>query len=154
MSPEFIVLERSIQEDLEKIGAIYEALGAPRLEEATPQEVLIVVAYRLHSLYTALENIFRNIATAFENQLDAREWHRQVLQRMRLDLTPIRPAVIDEKAYEKLDELRRFRHVFRTTYGMDLDPARLQIVLQKALELRELYRPQIERFLDFLRRME
>ncbi|MGH8488294.1 MAG: hypothetical protein ACREXS_05360, partial [Gammaproteobacteria bacterium] len=28
---------------------------------------------------------------------------------MRLDLTPVRPALIDESAYEKLDELRRFR---------------------------------------------
>lgn len=154
MNEKFLILDRRIQDDLEKIDAVYEALGEPALEESTAQELLIVVAYRLHSLYTALENIFRNIANAFENQLDAREWHRQVLERMRLDLTPIRPAVIDDQAYEKLDELRRFRHVFRTMYGMDLDPARLGIVLQKALELKELYRPQIERFLEFLQEME
>ena len=45
---------------------------------------------------------------------------------------------------------RRFRHVFRTMYGLDLDPLRLQVVLHRALELKPLYRGQIERFLAFL----
>ena len=48
-----------------------------------------------------VENIFRNIANAFENQVSQESWHREVLQRMRLDLTPIRPAVIDAEAYSK-----------------------------------------------------
>jgi hypothetical protein len=73
---------------------------------------------------------------------------------MRLDLTPLRPAVIDAEAYEKLDELRRFRHVFRTMYGPDLDPLRLQVVLRRALELKPLYRDQIGRFLAFLSSLE
>lgn len=154
MNVRFLILELNIQDDLEKIDAIYEELGPPELEESTPQETLIVIAYRLHSLYTAFENIFRNIASAFENHLDPAEWHRQLLERMRLDLTPIRPAVIDEEAQEGLEELRRFRHVFRSMYGLRFDPIRLRVVLQKALELKDLYRSQIERFLEFLRGME
>ena len=39
-------------------------------------------------------------------------------------------------------------------YGLDLDSLRLGIVLRKALELKPLYRPQMERFLEFLRAME
>lgn len=151
MNEKFLVLERSIQGDLEIVEQLYDALGSPDLEESEPQEVLIVVAYRLHSLYMAFENIFRNIATAFENHLDPTSWHRQLLHRMRLDLTPLRPAVIDSEAYELLDEMLRFRHVFRTMYGLELDAPRLQVVLHKALELKGLYRPQVERFLEFLR---
>ena len=154
MNGKFLVLERNIQSDLETIDRLYAALGAPELGESAPEESLIVVAYRLHGLYTALENIFRNIASAFENNLDVSSWHRDLLQRMRLDLTPIRPAVIDAEAYEKLDEMRRFRHVFRTLYGVELDPLRLGVVLRKALELKPLYRVQIERFLEFLRGIE
>jgi len=154
MNGKFLVLERNIQSDLETIDRLYAALGSPELGESAPEESLIVVAYRLHSLYTALENIFRNIASAFENNLDVSSWHRDLLQRMRLDLTPIRPAVIDAEAYEKLDEMRRFRHVFRTLYGVELDPLRLGLVLRKALELKPLYRVQIERFLEFLRGIE
>jgi hypothetical protein len=81
-----------------------------------------VVAYRLHGLYSSFENVFRNVASSFENRLDAAAWHQQLLQRMRLDLSPVRPAIIDGEAYEKLDELRRFRHLFLTGYGVKLDP--------------------------------
>lgn len=155
MKDKFLILERNIQEDLERIEKLYEDLGSPELEESVSQDTLILASYRLHGLYTAFENIFRNIAAMFENQLNERAgWHRELLQRMRLDLTPIRPAVIDAEAYEKLDELLRFRHVFRSLYGVDLDPLRLQIVLRRALELKPLYRAQIERFLEFLRGME
>jgi uncharacterized protein YutE (UPF0331/DUF86 family) len=151
MNDKHLVLDRNVRDDLEKIAKLYETLGAPELTDSAPQEELIVISYRLHSLYTALENIFRNIARAFENQVSQESWHREILQRMRLDLTPLRPAVIDAEAYEKLDEMRRFRHVFRTMYGLDLDPLRLRVALQRALELKPLYRPQIERFLEFLR---
>lgn len=83
------------------------------VSEAESQELLIAQAYRLHNIYNACENMFRNIATVFENR-DA--WHSELLQRMTLDLLPLRPAVIDDLAYEKLDELRRFRYFFRTAY--------------------------------------
>lgn len=150
MNDRFLILERNIQDDLQTIERLYEELGNPHLD-ALNQEGLIVVAYRLHGLYSAFENIFSNIAKAFENHLDPSSWHRQVLQRMRLDLSPVRPAVIDEEAYEKLDELVRFRHLFRSGYGIRLDGQRLQLVVQKALELRAIYPRQIARFLDFLR---
>jgi hypothetical protein len=154
MNEKSLVLERSLQRDLEAIAGLYEVLGSPDLAEASSQEQVIVVAYRLHALYTAFENIFRNIAIAFENQVSQESWHREVLQRMRLDLTPLRPAVIDAATYSKLDELRRFRHVFRTMYGLDLDSLRLQVALHRALELKPLYRAQIENFLEFLRGIE
>lgn len=154
MNEKFLILERNVQKDLESIEGIYEALGAPDLSRTVPLKDLIFTAYHLHGLYTAFENVFRNIAVAFENHLDQPTWHRQLLQRMQLDLTPLRPAVIDAEAGEKLDEMLGFRHVFRAAYGVKLDPVRLQVVLRKALELKSLYREQIERFLEFLRGME
>lgn len=154
MNEKFLILERNVQSDLEVIERLYSELGKPEPAESDGQEALIVVAYRLHSLYSAFENIFRNIATSFENHLDPSSWHRQLLERMRLDLNPVRPAVLDAEAFEKLDELLRFRHLFRTGYGLKLDGLRLQLVVRKALELKAIYRGQIERFLEFLRRLE
>lgn len=52
---------------------------------------------------------------------------------------------------DALDELRRFRHVFRYAYGVDLDVQRLRLVLNKALGLQVIYRAQIGRILDLLR---
>lgn len=154
MSEKWLVLDRNIRADLDRIEKIYTDLGEPLLEESSSQETVIVVAYRLHNLYSAFENIFRNISNSFENHLDAAGWHRQLLQRMRLDLSPVRPAVVDDVAYASLDELLRFRHLFRTGYGLDLDPLRLQVVVHKALQLRPVYREQIERFLTFVQTLD
>ncbi len=150
MNEKFLLLERNLAADLNAIESLYRELGEPDLVESEGQDRLIVVAYRLHGLYSAFENVFRNIAKAFENQLDPASWHQALLQRMLLDLSPLRPAVLDGEAYEKLDELRRFRHLFRTGYGLKLDPLRLQLVVRKALELRPLYLQQLGRFLEFL----
>ncbi|HVR98223.1 MAG TPA: hypothetical protein VMW27_16520 [Thermoanaerobaculia bacterium] len=155
MREKWLLLERSVQDDLETIDRLYEALDEPRLDGTEPEETRIVAAYRLHNLYTAFENIFRNIAAGFENRLEERSgWHRELLRRMRLDLMPVRPALIDRNAYDALDEMLRFRHLFRAAYGVSFDPSRLQLVLEKALELRRLYRPQIERFLQFIATLE
>jgi len=152
MRERLILLEASVRGDLEVIDDLYSALGSGAPGSDAPEERLIVNAYRLHNLYTAFENVFRNIALAFENALDDRSgWHRQLLERMRLDLSPIRPAVIDDAAYVALDELLRFRHLFRSAYSARLDAGRLALVLRAAEDLRPIYRPQIERFLEYVK---
>ena len=67
-----------------------------------------------------------------------------------MDVMPLRPAVIDDAAYDALDELRRFRHLFRHMYGIKLDPLRLRLVMHKAPKLEAVYADQLQRFLDFL----
>jgi len=150
-----IILARSIENDLATISQLYQAINSTRLTDDTEEEGLIVLAYRLHNLYTAFENIFQRIAVTFENHVsDESRWHVQLLQRMALDLTPIRPAVIDPIMLEKLDELRRFRHLFRSAYGIRLDSRHLQIVLDAALALQPLYPVAFARFLTFLGSLE
>lgn len=154
MDEKILVLHSSIRHDLEVIAGIYEALDCHPLETESDQDTLIVIAYHLHNLYNAFENILQNIAGAFENAIDDSErWHSRLLERMRLDLMPVRPAVIDDRTYDALDELRRFRHLFRHAYSINLDPMRLQLVLHKAQALREAYPEQMERFLGFLQRL-
>ena len=150
MNEPLLILQRQIENDLQIIAAIYQ-----RLEQAqaiVPAETSkIVTAYYLHNLYNAFENIFANIALAFENHLNKDAgWHSQLLQRMCLDLRPIRPAVIDQQTYQALDELRRFRHLFRAAYNLELDPNRLALVILKAKELGSLYQNQLNTFLSFI----
>ena len=44
---------------------------------------------------------------------------------MTLDLPGIRPAIIPRNIEEKLDELRRFRHLFRNLYKSSIKPNRV-----------------------------
>ena len=156
MDEEHLVLDRRIRKDLEILDQLWGELETVDLTapEIDRKEV-VFVGYRLHNLYNAAENIFRNIAESFGNQLDAKSrWHADLLDRMRLDLTPLRPAVIDDGAFDELDELRRFRHVFRAAYSVELDPERMNLVLSKARALRQHFPPQVEGFLAFLETLE
>jgi hypothetical protein len=151
MSDDFLVLEKMLRSDLDALDEIYRKLGDAPIRNDEPENVLIVKAYHLHNLYNACENMLASIARAFENHIEDRSrWHSHLLQRMKLDLLPLRPAVLDEATFDRLDELRRFRHFFRTAYGVDLDPERFALAYRKGLELRELLPPKIEEFLDFL----
>lgn len=85
----------------------------------------MAVAYLLHNLYTALEGYFLRIAKHFENGIDDRSWHRELLERMKIEIPGIRPAVISHDMVEPLDELRRFRHLFRNPYKSTLKPQRV-----------------------------
>lgn len=151
MDEKLLILERNIHRDMEGIADIYRELERHPLAPDADEDTLIVIAYYLHNLYNAFENIFQNIAATFENSVDELDrWHAQLLERMRLDTMPLRPEVIDDAAYDALDELRRFRHLFRHAYGVELDPLRLQLVMNKALALKVIYAGQLGRFIEFL----
>ena len=156
MDEKYLTLSHRISADLETLDRLWNHLSTAEVpSEKTAEETLIAIGYRLHNLYTAAENIFQNIAKAFGNQMEDRSaWHAELLDRMRLDLLPLRPAVIDDDAYEKLHELRRFRHLFRAAYGIELDPERMELVLRKALALREVFPRQADEFLAFLRDLD
>ncbi|MCL4263000.1 MAG: hypothetical protein KJ069_07280 [Anaerolineae bacterium] len=155
MREKAIILERTVQNDLATIAEIYARIEVIQPDANASEEALIVLAYHLHALYNAFENIFLQIAAAFENNIDEQSgWHSQLLQRMTLDLMPIRPAVIDQEAYDPLDELRRFRHLFRHSYHIRLDANRLQLVQAKALALQTICLKQIQSFLNFVRSLQ
>ena len=154
MNGKMILLKRSIEKDLEALEHLFALLEETALPEEPPEEMLIVLGYRLHNLYNAFENIFRAVAQAFEGLPSAEEaWHQRLLEQMSMDLSPLRPAVINAEMLDGLDELRRFRHLFRHAYTLKLDPERLRLVLRKAEQVGKHYRASLEAFLAFLDRL-
>lgn len=150
MNAQIQTLKAEIAADLQAIAEIYAALN--RYPDAlASEEQLIAVAYHLHNLYCAFESIFQRVAEVFENQItDHAGWHAEVLHRMTLGIEGIRPALISPAAYDALDELRRFRHLFRSAYRLHLDPERLALVRRRASALEQLYPTDMARFLAFL----
>jgi hypothetical protein len=143
-----LALEGFLRERLQLIEKLYRELGNPGLRSAS-QETLIVLACRLQDLYSAFESIFQRVSNDFRSRAPVSR--RSLLERMRMDLSPVRPAVIDEEAFEKLDVLARFRHRFRQAYECPLKAGDVKPVLRKALELKAIYRPQMEAFVELLR---
>jgi len=150
MNEQIRLLQAEIRADLRAIEEAYEALDAVN-KRITEPEMDIVVGYYLHVVYGLFESLFKRIAIAFGNQItDESQWHAQLLWRMTLDVEEVRPRVIGEETYECLDELRRFRHLFRNAYVLCFAPERLALVLKKAHHLERLYRHDLENFLGFL----
>lgn len=73
---------------------------------------------------------------------------------MTLDVEGLRPKLFSEEAYRCLDELRRFHHVFRKAYTIELDPQRIAIVIAQSQRLQALYRSELDRFKGFLDSLE
>lgn len=83
----------------------------------------------LHGLYNAFESYFVRVAKFFENSIEQAAWYRDLLDRMTLSVPGLRQALItDRDLLERLDELRRFRHLFRNLYKSRLHPDKLRIV--------------------------
>lgn len=149
MTPQAALLKASIDADVREIESLYERLEQHSKDLATTEQA-ILAGYYLHNLYNAFENICLNVAKAFENQIDREQWHSALLKRMTLDVEGLRPRLLGDEAYRCLDELRRFRHVFRNAYTAELDPRRVALVVDRAERFQEFYKLELEAFKAFL----
>ena len=109
------------------------------------------MAYHLHNLYGAHEQLFEIVARFFENQIRGERYHTDLLRRMELEIKGVRPALLSCTVHESLNELRHFRHFFRHAYVAKLDADRLDRVVQIAIKLRDPFRQDMEHFLEQLK---
>lgn len=110
------------------------------------------LAYKLHNLYSAYEDLFKMVARFFENQIeDFSRYHTSLLKRMLIEIEGIRPNVLSEESFKILDELRGFRHVFRHAYSYGLDAERIIKLAEKSVRLEETFSKGFEDFKNKLR---
>lgn len=80
----------------------------------------------LHSYYNGLENIFLVISKNMDKNVPSgQRWHRELLDSM-FSANGFRGAVLDESVHEQLLDFMSFRHVFRHSYGFEMDWRRLE----------------------------
>lgn len=108
------------------------------------------LGYTLHNLYNSLESYFARIAKFFENGLDERDWHRSLMERMTLEIEGVRSALFDLEFSFRVDELRRFRHLFRNLYKTPLIPQKVLFANMAAEGIATDFREHHEQFDHFL----
>lgn len=147
----FSILEaelRARSRDIDRIGGrIEERLSA----FAHSAEGIDSMGYQLHNLYGAFEQLFEEVARFFENQIDESRYHADMIRRMQLELQGIRPALLSAETAADLDELRRFRHLFRHAYAAELDPDKVADLAAQAVRTQRAFARDFERFLARLR---
>ena len=110
------------------------------------------VGFTIHTLYGVLENYFLRISKYFENDLPSDRWHQSLVERMKLEIPGVRPALFaDDRHVKHVKEILRFRHRIRNLYGEDLDPKKTTDVQKVVEEFFSEFPGIHERFIDKLR---
>lgn len=109
------------------------------------------LAYKIHNLYCAFEDLMKIVARCFENQIDdIARYHKELLKRMTLKIDGIRPALFSDETFKLLDELRSFRHFFRHAYSYEIKYEKVKSLLDSVDKLRLRYKQDIECFIKSL----
>ncbi len=132
-----ILLKVDLNAQMSEIRAIYQKIiDRSKKLQSEDQIILESIAYQIHNLYCATEDLLKIVARYFENNIsDSSQWHSLLLQRMAADIPNIRPAFLTSKTYLLLNSLRGFRHFFRHAYGAAIEYDQLKSNLDKSLNL-------------------
>jgi predicted nucleotidyltransferase len=104
-----------------------------------------------HDFYGGVERLFERIAVRLGPGLPVGPGsHTLLLRGMESAVEGIRPPVIDRALALRLVEYLRFRHLFRHTYGYELQWDKLGPLVHGLEETLALLRQQLERFLAAL----
>jgi hypothetical protein len=156
MSVEVVTLEKlkaELQLDMQRLDELYRKneKAGERISGGDANELeYAALGYTIHNLFNLIENYASRIAKVFENQIDPSSWHRELIERMQLSISGVRPALWDREMARHIDELRRFRHVFRNMYANDLDPRRVAAVQERVPATITMFRTAHERFVTEL----
>jgi hypothetical protein len=114
------LLQARLHQDLDAVAQVHGRvrLAAERVVDQGEDPVTVgAAALYLQNLYTAIEESLKRIASDLDGAVPAgKDWHRELLRQMALELPGTRPAVIDDELLGDLDRLRRFRHLVRHAY--------------------------------------
>jgi hypothetical protein len=127
----YAVLAGRIKQDLVEIEKVVHrierAILAARQDDANRDLFADSAALNLHDCYSGLERLCEQIASTVDQSVpSSRDWHRDLLRQMTVELPGVRPPVLSVESVTALDEYRRFRHVVRNVYAFELDLERIE----------------------------
>jgi len=111
---------------------------------------IYAAAMLLHHLYGAIEAIIERSLNIFDGVMpEGPDWHVRLLELASHELSNSRPVILPQN--DVVDELRRFRHLLRKRYSLDLEPERLAPLIHNAVTSWPTIREHLLRFLRFVR---
>ncbi len=129
-----------------------------KIKHLTPDEFdWTSLGYTIHNIYNLFENYFLRISKFFENNLDQSSWHKDLVNRMTLEIKSVRPRLFDQNLAIQIHELRGFRHIFRYIYQSELDVNKLKKlnikvpkIIKEFTQSHKIFRKNIQKIIDLL----
>lgn len=105
----------------------------------------------LVSFYNGIENVLKRLSKHHGVSLPTGDhWHVALLDGFRESSDSGLPQLLSEPLATKLDVYRRFRHLTRTSYGVDLDWTRVQVGIDRVGFVLERFRAAVRDHLESL----
>ena len=147
-----IIFKADINAQMELITKIYQTLNDRSIGLTADDMIrLESVAYHIHNLYSAVEELLKIVATYFENNItETAKFHIALLTRMTQNIPVIRPALISQETFLILNSLRGFRHFFRHAYGTPIEYEQLKNNLDKSMNLLPSLEKDVDTFLNII----
>lgn len=109
---------------------------------------------RTQQFYTAIEDLFKQIAKSFENHIEnLNNFYKEILVRMNTEIPKIRPSVISKQSYLLLDKIRSFRHFIRHAYDCELNENELALIQEKLIKEFEQVEKDLDAFHSFITKL-
>jgi len=147
-------LRAELEQDLAFIGVNHAKNRemTRRIDETSSDDEydFAALGYTIHNVYNSFESYFLRIAKFFENNLDEHEWHKSLVRRMTLAIKGVRPALFDVEFAVRVEELMRFRHLFRNLYKTPLIPEKVRFANEYTAAILDDFRAYHDRFDAFL----
>jgi hypothetical protein len=119
-------------------------------DEPTLRDLSAISSF-LQQFYTGVENILKRISRFHEVPLpDGPDWHIELLARHGTPPSADLPALFEPGLANDLDVYRRFRHVGRGAYSMELDWAKLAVGLDQVADVFGRFRAAVAGYLNSL----
>ena len=150
-------LTTDIQVELERLGRLESGINQVQQEmRITPELATIFyesIALKLHNFYTGCERIFQLIASELNGILPSNyDWHKRLLNRMGVEREGL-PPVLSQDTISRLQDYLGFRHIVRNLYGFELDPVRLQQLVEHYPPVWHQFQHEIRQFLQELHKL-
>lgn len=147
-------LRDEVAYDLAQMQTVVDELESLRRDvgalEATLREVMAAGAF-LSSFYNGVENILKRISKHHAVPLPTGDqWHVALLDQFREPPPAGLPVLLSEPLAKDLDVYRRFRHVARTSYGIELDWTKVAVGIDKIGSVFERFRAAVTEYLSRL----
>jgi predicted nucleotidyltransferase len=139
---ELIALQRVIEEARE---------GMSRVADPPSRFEMNALASYIHQFYTGCERVLERLAVQIDGELPGGVFsHANLLAQMARGRPGVRPPVLDEGLWVRLQDYLEFRHFFRHAYGYTLDWAKLRPLVEGMSDTLADFQRQLGMFFDAL----
>ncbi|MDV3001990.1 MAG: hypothetical protein N5P05_003596 [Chroococcopsis gigantea SAG 12.99] len=145
------VLLGQIQQELVELNELIERNQRllDKLKSTGDEDYVGAIALNLHSFYTGVERIFKQIAGAIDGLIpDNPDWYRQLLRQMSAPFPSVRPSILSLETRTMLDDYCSFRHVVRNIYSFNLKVAPVEQLASDLPYCFDLLKLDMEKFME------